>query len=169
MKSFNQNSKKSHFLDRLPKDDIESSNIEQRSKFNFSYFIDDQDSAQSLQEWEQLGGACALSTLLDKIKEYTRQPLSFWRNERVGSGGLKVFDIYGDFPQQSKFQHPKHVPHDVHWARFRLASKVRLIGFVLPAHLDQQEQNGHRFCKNTFYVVFLDKEHQFYLSSSEKD
>lgn len=57
------------------------------------------------------------------------------------------------------------VPIEAWWGRFRLENKVRLIGFVLPDEHDGKEQktgSNIRFDKNTFYIVFLDKNHQFY-------
>ena len=169
MKDFNRNRNKTRFIDSRPQDDVESSDIAQRCKFNFSYFTDDQDVAQSFSDWNAEGGVCALDEVLSKIKDYTREPLSYWKNERVGAGGLRVFDVYGDFPKKSEFEHPKHVPHDVKWARFRLAAKVRLIGFVVPEEYNFQQSNKHSFCSNTFYVVFLDKDHEFYLVGNEAD
>lgn len=82
----------------------------------------------------------------------------------MGGGGLKVLEYYGDFPDNSDFKHPKHVPADAHWARFRLGNKVRLVGFVISkdALKNMPEEEQEKFCHNTFYVVFLDKDHKFY-------
>ncbi len=58
----------------------------------------------------------------------------------------------------------KSIPIEAKWGRFRLKSKVRLVGFVIPEEFHDKihEKTGLRFDKNTFYVVFLDKEHKFY-------
>lgn len=91
----------------------------------------------------------------------------YWNNERVGKGNLKVLEYYQTFPKNSDFKHPPYIPHDACWARFRLGSRVRLIGFVIPEtvsgqiYLDEKKRE-YKFDGNTFYVVFLDKNHVFY-------
>lgn len=77
--------------------------------------------------------------------------------------------IYGDFPKKSDFKHPKHVPHQVKWARFRLESADRLVGFIVPYSYDGKTHSttNFKFDYNTFYVVFLDENHRFWLSGSE--
>jgi hypothetical protein len=104
---------------------------------------------------------------LEKIKSYTKEPLSYWRNERVGSKGLRVLAHYDSFPKKSDFKHPPHVPHDVIWSRFRLGNMVRMIGFVIPesmAGTEYVDNKGSKYSydSNTFYVVFLDKDHRFF-------
>jgi len=50
------------------------------------------------------------------------------------------------------------------WSRFHLENKVRLIGFAIPNEYKDtiHQKINKRFNTNTFYVVFLDKEHRFY-------
>jgi hypothetical protein len=88
----------------------------------------------------------------------------------IGKGGGTVLSIYGAFPQKSKFCHPKHVPHQVCWGRFRLDFSGRLVGFILPAEYDGKyhAKTGKRFDCNTFYVVFLDANHSFYIGKEAK-
>ena len=107
--------------------------------------------------------------VLGKIKSYTTEPLDYWRSQRVGNGGLKVLATYGSFPSKSEFVHPKHVPHQAQWARFRLESKLRLIGFTIPTELHKNTHNktGEFYDKNTFYVVFLDRDHKFFLTEKK--
>lgn len=156
------NRKKCQFLNSIPVLSLESGDINDKCKFNFSYFDSSQKDGQNFQDWEHL----ELVKLLDKIKNYSEKPLSYWRNERIGGGGLKVLEIYGNFPKRSAFIHPKHVPHDVLWARFRMEGRVRLVGFVVPnnitCHADVTLKEPYD--RNTFYVVFLDKNHKFYLT-----
>ena len=162
------NSRKNNFLDSRPRSDVETSGIEKRCKFNFSFFDASQDAGQSFEDWGAETGLCSLSSLLNKIKEYTNFPLDYWLHQRVGGGGLSVLAHYGDFPRRSDFEHPAHVPHDVEWCRFRLGNMVRLIGFVIPNNLSGKavEHRGRQYFLdgNTFYVVFLDKDHRFYQS-----
>lgn len=169
-KQFNKGPKKTAFVESKPTDVIETSDIAYRCKFNFSYFDFDQAAGQSFTDWNDRCPTSQLSKLNDKLKDYSRESLDKWKNTPVGTGrkGGKgprrnVLEIYGDFPDKSDFVHPKSVPSDVLWARFRLEGAVRLIGFVLPGNLKGKSDNqSNLFDTNTFYAVFLDKEHRFY-------
>ena len=77
-------------------------------------------------------------------------------NETISS----VLEIYDRFPIRSDFYHPKSVPFDVEWARFRLEGDMRLIGFVIPNQIALEKGLPN----NVFYIVFLDKDHRFYLT-----
>ena len=94
----------------------------------------------------------------NKLKHYSGNTMGYWKNQRVGGGGLKVLELYKSFPVHSDFIHPKHVPLDVKWARFSLESDMRLIGFVVPNDLVLL----HKIPSNIFNVVFLDQHHRFY-------
>ncbi|WP_025564784.1 hypothetical protein [Psychromonas sp. SP041] len=163
-KNFSNNKLSNSFVDSLPETIIEVSKIETKCKFNLSYFDSNQLVAQDFSDWSYNTGCSSLTNLLHKFKEYTEQSLNYWKNQRTGGGGLKVLEYYGDFPNNSDFKHPKHVPADAHWARFRLGNKVRLVGFVISKSSiknlsdDAQKKYDH----NTFYVVFLDRDHKFY-------
>lgn len=161
-----KNKRKDNFLSACSESGIETSGIAKRSKFNFSFFDASQSARQDFKDWNDQKGLNSLATLLNKIKEYTKEPLSYWREQRLGAGGLKVLAYYGDFPKHSDFTFPSHVPHDVSWARFRLGSKVRMIGFVISENFSNKTLNSeakkYYYDSNTFYVVFLDREHKFY-------
>ena len=162
------NSKKNTFIKGLAERsslEDEKNDLTERSKMNLSYFDASQEAGQNFDDWTD----SQLHELLRKLKEYTTKSLEYWRNERVGKGGLKVFVSYGAFPKNSSFTEPKHIPHQAQWGRFRLGAKVRLIGFTLPAELHKIPhcKTGELFDKNTFYVVFLDRDHRFYLTEAE--
>lgn len=147
---------------------IEESDIGCKSKFNFSFLDETQSAGQSLSDWS-VGGdsSSSLLTLNTKLKEFSKEPLSYWKNQRVGGGGLKVLAHYTEgFPRKSAFTEPKNIPVDVEWHRFRFTGKVRLIGFLIPAKLDgvciAHKKHSFRLDSNTFYIVFLDKKHLFY-------
>jgi len=165
MGKFN-NAKKNRFLNTLSQSDIETSDIATRCKFNFSFFDASQVAGQDFCEWDSQTGLNSLAELMNKVKEYTKKPLSYWLNQRVGGGGLKILAYYGKFPEKSDFTFPSHIPHDVSWARFRLGNKVRLVGFVIPEKFSNKIYNvgskDYWYDSNTFYVVFLDREHKFY-------
>lgn len=159
MSSFG-NKRASSFLESIPTSSIdnETDTLTRRSKFNFSYF-DVQSAGQDFGDWSQ----SQLKKLLDKLKDYSKEPLSHWTKERIGKSGT-VLAIYGDFPKSSEFAHPKHVPHQARWGRFRLEQSVRLVGFVLPDsyHGKAHPKTKECFDCNVFYVVFLDLDHKFY-------
>ena len=94
--------------------------------------------------------------------------MRFWHNERVGAG-LRILEFYGNFPTKTKFKEPTHIPIPVQWGRFRLESKVRLVGFTIPAdyHKKLDKNTDEYFDKNTFYVVFLDQNHEFYYTEKK--
>ncbi|GKV94220.1 hypothetical protein H2Y56_12725 [Pectobacterium aroidearum] len=158
--NFFGNKKKGAFLEKIPNTGLGNGEITKKCKFNFSYFDNTQAAGQDFRDWSQ----DELVKLLEKIKNYSESPLDYWRNQRCGGGGLKILEIYGKFPKKSDFIHPKHVPHDVSWARFRMENLVRLVGFVVPRgfNCDQEVTLTEPFDSNTFYVVFLDKQHKFY-------
>lgn len=159
------NSKQKKFLESFPEISFDSENCNHasRSKYNFSYFDPSQEVGQDFCAWTEE----QLHKLFQKIVEYGKHPLSYWMTQRVGGGSRKILEVYGGFPVRSDFQHPKHIPKNVQWARFRLEGEMRLVGFIVPSELDgKASKNNPRYsyCANTFYVVFLDGNHRFYLS-----
>lgn len=158
-----KNSRKDKYLAALPTTcfDSETNLIAHKCKFNFAYMDFNQKAGQSFGAWTKP----QICKLLDKLQNYSGEPLQYWANQRVGGGGNKVFVIYDKFPIKSDFVHPKNVPSEARWARFRLEGAVRLVGFLAPEKLhDTKCKNTQvRFDTNTFYVVFLDGNHRFYL------
>ncbi|MFJ4344579.1 hypothetical protein [Pseudomonas sp. NPDC089401] len=152
------NLKKTKFLKSIPTTDIESSELVRMLKFNFQFFDGEQDWGSSFDDLT----ADASIKLLKKLKDFSGKSLNDWAKENAGGNGLTVYARYDDFPKNSDFKHPIHVPHDVLWGRFRLGNKYRLAGFVIPDTLHGQTRGGFHFDKNTFYVVFIDMEHRFY-------
>ena len=67
--------------------------------------------------------------------------------------------FYSSYPKGSRFSCPAVLSGtNAVWCRLRLTGRRRLIGFLSP---DEQKQ------RRTFYVVFLDKNHEF--APSAKD
>ena len=139
-----------------------SNDLTNRMKFNFSYLDTSQEFADDFNDWTDQQRI----KLFTKLKEYSRKSILQWKQQFIGSGKKRhsVCVIYGNFPKHSKFKHPKHIPHQACWGRFRLESSVRLAGFIVPddKHDMIHCKTGLRFDKNTFYVVFLDSQHKFY-------
>lgn len=169
-KSFKKTPKQQAFLNSLPQSSIADSNLAGRCKFNFSYLDIAQEAGQSFVDWNNCGGDSKLTKLLDKLKDYTRESLKYWQNQKIGKGkrgGVgkrqNCLEIYGEFPIKSDFFHPPHVPEDVLWARFRIDNDTRLAGFVVPDKLSGEKGvDGFLYDTNTFYIVFLDETHSFY-------
>lgn len=152
------NKKKASFLASIPQVSLNAkdNDLAKRCKFNFSYFVNSDSAGQDFKDWSQE----ELAKLLEKLKEYSKFSLKYWENSFAGR--YPVFVKYGSFPQNSDFKEPNHIPIEAEWCRFHLENRVRLIGFVIPDSFHGLEQNGYKFDKNTFYIVFLDKEHRFY-------
>jgi hypothetical protein len=165
------NSKKKQCIDKITIDDIESTDLAGRCKFNFSYLDENQPAGQKLEEWSNAPQSYSLLTLNQKLKEYSKFPLTHWKEMRAGSKNLTVFTTYDNFPKNSKFKEPSFTPVDVVWGRFRLASSVRLIGFTIPTNMHGNKvfinKRNQILDSNTFYIVFLDKEHNFYCTETK--
>ena len=47
--------------------------------------------------------------------------------------------------------------------RFRIDNETRLAGFILPdKYKSSSDKSGNPYSINTFYIVFLDENHEFY-------
>jgi len=154
-----KNRRKDAFLSSIPVVSIESvdNDITKRCKFNFSYFTIDE-AGQNFSDWSQ----DELAKLLDKLKEYSKFSLDELSKMKVGR--YAIFERYTSFPVNSDFKLPKHIPHQAIWCRFHLENRPRLIGFTIPEEFHDKihQRTGLRFDTNTFYVVFLDRDHRFY-------
>ncbi|WP_155950775.1 hypothetical protein [Pseudomonas taiwanensis] len=165
MKYSKNNPHRRKFIDTFPTSTLEEHDIVVRSKYNFSFFDDSQNAAVSFSDLDQ----ASLAGLFEKLKNFSRNDLNYWRTQRCGGGGLKILADYGDFPENSGFLRPKHVPMGVNWARFRLENMTRLVGFTIPPETNKKIKGlyGSDFDSNTFYVVFVDLEHQFYITEQK--
>lgn len=130
--------------------------ITNRCKFNFHYFDDHNVAGQKFSDWTQK----QLVSLLESLKSYSCCDLNYWITQ------TPTFVIYGKFPPKAKtdFNIPQSIPTEARWGRFRLGNKIRLVGFMIPGNFHGKEHGvtKERWDSNTFYVVFLDKEHQFW-------
>lgn len=155
-----KNHKKEGFLASIPTISLEdfTNDLTTRCKFNFSYFHVEDSISQDFHEWDRE----ELAKLLNKLKEYSKFTLEHWTRKTVGR--YPVFAIYDEFPTNTDFTKPNHIPHQAEWARFHLENLVRVIGFVIPAeyHNNPHPTTRMLYDKNTFYVVYLDKDHRFY-------
>lgn len=115
--------------------------------FSFKYLDQTQPSKkpETIARWEELG---LLNPLIIRLSEISQ--LS--RDEAVNQHQIKP---YGDFPPKIKtyFFHPQHVEENVEWAVIEgIGGKPRVAGFI---------------SESTFYIVFLDSEHKFWISEKK--
>lgn len=109
--------------------------------FNFKFFCFGENGGQSFEEWER---EKILADLNNKLKNFSGKTI----DELQSDGTLEIYDSY---PKGSKFVCPSALTiTNAVWCRLRLTGRRRLIGFLSP---DEP--------KKTFYVVFLDKNHEF--------
>ena len=103
----------------------------------------DKSQGQTLSSWEN---DAILAHAIDVLGNYCKSKLESQLD--------KKFTIYGDFPDSAKtdFSHPKHVTEDAKWARIHAKGKQCIIGHVVD---------------NVFYVVFLDGNHDFWITEKK--
>ncbi len=159
-----QNSRTLQYINDYPETIVETAGIAPLLKFNLKFLEVNQKDV----------GFCALEDLtdsdremqLDKMKWFSTESRFTWETKPTGRGERPLLVVYDNIPGKSKAKHPKNVPSDVSWARFRLEGRFRLVGFFIPDSLDKcpYKANGREYYydRNTFYVVFLDPNHNFY-------
>lgn len=110
-------------------------------KVSFQYLDTSQKFGSGFKDWQNCG---LLSKAMEVLQGYCCSPL---RSQIDGD----KFSIYNDSPPKEKtmFTFPKNVPEDAHWARIHVTGSAVIIGHIV---------------NDTFYVVFLDKTHKFYLT-----
>ena len=113
-------------------------------RVSFQYLDTSQKYSSTFKDWQKDG---LLSKAMETIQGYCNRPL------REQIDGVK-FTRYGDFPpkDKTKFIKPAHVPTDAEWARIHINGKAVIIGHLLD---------------NTFYLVYFDKSHKFWLTKRE--
>ncbi len=113
-------------------------------KLSFQYLDTAQKYSSSFKDWQKIG---LLSRAMETLSGYCCSQLM----KQVDGD---KFAIYGSFPPKDKtqFEYPKHVPEDANWARIHINGPSVVIGHIV---------------NDTFYVVFLDKTHKFWLTKKE--
>lgn len=97
---------------------------------------------QKFEEWETEKILSNMLTRLREISVYTIE-------EAIAKQIIKIYDC---FPDQSDFNHPRHISAGVKWASIRIKGKERIIGYVED---------------NIFFIVFLDKDHRFWITEKK--
>lgn len=131
-------SRKASSYNRKPKK-LEDKSGQREPLIVFSFKDFDRNQGQGFKEWEieeLLANAC------EKLAGISQLTVAQALNQQI----IKVYTKV-DFPPNSAFTHPPHVPEGVKWAAMRIQGKERIIGY---------------FEENIFQIVFLDKDHEFW-------
>jgi len=117
---------------------------EQNCHLVFSFKYLDRNQGQTFEEWE---GDGILAESLNTLAGYCHDTLQ----KQCCTDSFKP---YQDFPPTDKTEYtfPEHVPPDALWASMHISGKQCLVGHVF---------------RNVFYVVFLDKNHRFFITSKK--
>jgi hypothetical protein len=113
--------------------------------FSFEDFCCKQKYSSSFKDWQKEG---LLSTALDTISGYCKSPIIY---DNTGK-----FTLYNDFPptMYTLFEFPEHVTRDASWVRIHINGPAVIIGHII---------------RNTFYIVFFDKTHKFWLGKKDRE
>lgn len=150
------NPKKNIRIKNFELQDALNKEVLQLSCFNFKYFRET-GNGQSFKNWEKDE---ILADLMNKLKDFSSRSLIELTQD-------KRYKNYGEFPLKdvTDFVQPKDLPsHGIKWGSFRITGAERLIGFVV-SQLAEDGDCGN--LKNTFFVVFLDKNHKFWKSEKK--
>ena len=139
MKGFQINKKCSPQI--INKGSVSDTERNSRFKVSFQYLDTTQKYGSSFRDWQKCG---LLSKALEVLQGYCCSPL---QQQLDG----KKFAMYPSFPsaEKTEFTYPKNVPEDAHWARIHVNGPAVMVGHIV---------------NDTFYVVFLDKTHKFFLT-----
>lgn len=118
-------------------DDSRTSNF----KVSFQYLDTTQKYGSGFKDWQKEG---LLSKAMEVLQGLCCSPL--WSQINTDK-----FSVYGSFPppDKTKFNYPQNVPEDALWGRIHVTGPAVIVGHIV---------------RNTFYVVFLDKTHKFFLT-----
>ena len=110
-------------------------------KILFSFKDFDLNQGQSFSDWER---AQLLSALFEKLRHLSELNMQEANQQ-------KIIKRYDGFPVVTDFEHPRHVADTVEWAVITniKGQKGRVAGHIID---------------NVFYIVFLDKDHRFWIT-----
>ena len=108
--------------------------------FSFRYF--DASQGQNFEEWEK---DSLLALAINKLRNVSQLT-------RTEATAQQIVKQYPHFPPNTAFEHPKHILPDVIWCSMHIQGKECVIGY---------------FEDNIFYIVFLDKNHEFWISEKK--
>lgn len=117
--------------------------VEQERRLTFSFTKLDKTQGQTIKEWEDLGLLAVLITRTQSVGQMSTRVA-------YANQSIKQYSKV-DFPPNSEFKKPNHIP-DVTYTSMHITpnSKEVIVGYVE---------------SDVFYIVFLDKDHQFWPST----
>lgn len=136
--------KRNQLLSRSLKDKADKKGLKRDPKVVFSLIDLDVNQGQTIQDWEEIGLA---GQLLDKLRAISTMTKQEAQQQQVIKPYPKV-----SFPPKSDFSHPKHIPENITWCSMHLQGKECIIGY---------------FDENVFRIVFLDKDHRFWITEKK--
>lgn len=115
---------------------------------HISFSFKDMDTNQYLKEnFENWNSEDLLLKLINKIKDVSK----LTRDEATAQNIIK---IYGSFPPSDKTEYsvPSYLNEELQWGVLHVQGKEVVAGHMI---------------ENIFYIVFLDKEHKFWISTKK--
>ena len=104
----------------------------------------DRNQGQNFEEWEEEN---LLASAINRLRDVCQLT-------RIQATSQQIIKQYSnvDFPPNTAFEHPKHVLPDVVWCSMHVQGKECIIGY---------------FEDNIFHIVFLDRNHEFWISKKK--
>lgn len=119
------------------------------STANFKLSFQDLDTTQKFGsgflDWQNAG---LLSHAMETLRGFCCSPL----RQQIDGDKFAIYDSFSP-EERTMYDYPKNVPEDAHWARIHVNGPAVMVGHIV---------------NDTFYVVFLDKTHKFWLTEKDK-
>lgn len=133
--------KTSSYKRELKGAELKNGKKEERIVFSFRDF--DRNQGQNFEEWEE---EKILAKAVNKLRDISQLT-------RIQATTQQIIKQYPnvDFPPNTAFEHPIHIL-DVVWCSMHIQGKECIIG---------------HFEDNVFHIVFLDKNHEFWISKKK--
>lgn len=104
----------------------------------------DRTQGQTFEEWEKDKLLALALTKLSALNQYSVK-------EALAKQIVKQYSK-GEFPKKTDFDWPKHISAEIAWCSMHIQGKECVIGY---------------FDDNVFYIVFLDKDHRFWITEKK--
>jgi hypothetical protein len=143
--NFNKKKETPHLISFLSEKKSSLSKNSDNLNFSFEDYCCKQKYASSFLDWQKCG---LLSKAMEVLHGYSKSPVIFDTSGK--------FTLYNDFPKSNEtlYDFPEHVTPDASWVRIHINGPAVIIGHIV---------------SSTFYVVFLDKTHKFWLNQRAKE
>ena len=135
-----QSKKRKSLVDGVSKSE---SHFDKFVSFSFKDLNSNQHLKEDFNDWDS---EKLLVKLLTKIKEIL--------NQKMSEATKQTITIYGAFPpsNKTKYQVPSYLNEQIQWGTIHMQGKEVIAGYMI---------------ENIFSVVFLDKEHKFWISEKK--